>query len=75
MQLCLALGEPGTPRAYLLIGLPPGSRYDMCLRDILLTQPDSASDSSIGPQAWHPHPFVTNHDGFLLEGPWDTHAP
>jgi len=49
LQLCLAPGEPGTPGAYLLLGLSSGSRYHMCLRDILLVQPDSATDSSTGP--------------------------
>ena len=57
LQFCMATGEPGTPWAYLLLGLSPGSRYHMRLRDILLVQPDSAADSSTGPQALHTLPF------------------
>ena len=72
LQLCLTLGEPGTPRAYLLIGLSPGSRYHMCLRDILLVQPDSAADSSSGLHAWHPPPLMANPHEVSLEDPWDT---
>ena len=75
LQLCLAPGEHGTPRANLLLGLSPGSRYHTCLRDVLLVQPDSAADSSTGPQARHPAPFLANPDGVSLEGPWDTHTP
>jgi hypothetical protein len=74
-SFCLAPGEQGTPGVYLLIGLSPGSKYHMCLRDILLVQPDSAANSSTGPQAWYPPPFMANPDGVSLAGPWDTHTP
>ena len=47
----LALGEHGPTGSYLLLGLSPGSRYHMCLRDIVLTQPDSTHDSTSGPHA------------------------
>jgi hypothetical protein len=75
LQLCLALGEHGAPGAYLLLGLSPGSKYHMCLRYILLVQPNSSADSSAGPQPWYPSPFLVNPDGVSLEGQWDTHTP
>ena len=75
LQFFLAPGEQGTPGAYLLLGLSPGSRYHMCLRDILLIQPDSGADSSTGPQPLHPPPVLANPDGVSLEGQWDTHTP
>jgi hypothetical protein len=75
LQLCLALREQGALGAYLLLGLSPASRYHMCLRNILLVQPESSADSSTGPQPWHPPPFLANPDGVLLEGQWDTHTP
>jgi hypothetical protein len=53
-KFCLVLGEPGTTGAYMLPGLSPGSRYHMCLRDILLVKPDSAADSSVGPKPCTP---------------------
>ena len=49
LKICMAPREPGTLGAYLLLGLSPGSRYHMCLRDILLIQPHSSADSSTGP--------------------------
>jgi len=57
LRFCLSLGEPGNTGAYLLLGLSPGSRYHMYLRDILLVKSDYAADSSTAPQAWHPLPF------------------
>jgi len=51
LKLCMALGEPGTTREYMLLGLSLSSRYHMCLRDILFVHPYSVADSSAGPHA------------------------
>ena len=59
MHFCLAPGELGIG-SYLLLGLDPGSIPHMRLRDILLVQPDSFQDSTTGPQAWYPPPFMGN---------------
>jgi hypothetical protein len=59
MHFCLAPGELGIG-SYLLLGLDPGSISHMRLRDILLVQPDSFQDSTAGPQAWYPPPFLAN---------------
>jgi hypothetical protein len=52
---CLAPGELGIG-SYLLLGLEPGSVPHMRLRNILLVQPDSTT----GPHAWYPPPFLAN---------------
>jgi hypothetical protein len=59
MHFCLAPGELGIG-SYLLLGLDPSSISRMRLRDILLVQPDSFQDSTAGPQAWYPPPFLAN---------------
>ena len=48
LRFCLAPSENGNG-GYLLLGLSPDSGTHMRLRDILLFQPDSAQDATLGP--------------------------
>jgi hypothetical protein len=59
LHFCLAPGELGIG-SYLLMGLSRGSIPHMRLRGILQVQPDSLHDSTTGPQAWYPPPFLAN---------------
>jgi len=72
---CLAPREHESNGSYLLMGLSPGSRYNMCLRDILLTQPDSTQDSTSGHQAWVSPLVSANPFQISILSTWDTHTP
>jgi hypothetical protein len=45
LHFCMAPGEPSTQGRYLLVGLSMTSGMHMCLRDVLLHQPDSLQES------------------------------
>ena len=47
----------------------------MRLLDILMAQPDSALDSTSGPQPWHPPPFLANPDQTTLNVSEDAATP
>jgi hypothetical protein len=51
-----------------------GSRYHICLRDILLIQPDSIHDSTSSSQALFALPFLANPEQVSISGTWDTHT-
>ena len=59
MRFCLAPGEMGIG-SYLLLGLSPDNIPHMLLRYILLVQPYSSQDSTAGPHALYPPPFLAN---------------
>jgi hypothetical protein len=59
LHFCLAPGELGIG-SYLLLGLSQGRIPHMRLRDILMVQQDSLQDSTAGPRAWYPPPFLAS---------------
>ena len=74
LHFYLAPGELGIG-SYLLLGLDPGSIPHMRMRDILLVQPDSRQDSTAGPQAWYPPPFLANPNQASRAGAEDATTP
>ena len=74
MRFCLSPWELGIG-SYLLLGLSQGSIPHMRLRDILLVQPDSPQDSTSGPQAWYPPPFLANPNQVPRTGTEEVNTP
>ncbi len=74
LRFCLAPSETGNG-GYLLLGLSPASGTHMRLRDILLSQTDSAHDSTYGPTPWYPPPYLANPDHASLAGAKEAHTP
>jgi hypothetical protein len=70
LRFCLAPSETGNG-GYLLLGLSPASGTHMRLKDILLSQPDAAEDSTYGPTPWDPPPYLANPDQASLTGAED----
>jgi hypothetical protein len=74
LRFCLAPAENGNG-GYLLLGLSPDSGPHMRLRDILLSQPDSAQDTTAGPKPWFPPPYLANPNQTSLEGAAEARTP
>ncbi len=74
LRFCLAPSESGNG-GYLLLGLSPAIGTHMRLRDILMSQPDAAQDSTSGPTPWYPPPYLANPNQASLMGAEEASTP
>ena len=75
IQFHLVPGEAGTHGDYLAVGLSMLSDRHMCIRDILLFQPDSFAESPQLTLPWYEPPFLPPTASDVISTPRENRTP
>jgi hypothetical protein len=75
LQFGLVPGQPGTHSDYLAVGMFMMSDRHMCIRDIMLYQPDSIQESPQLTLPWYEPPFLPTTSSNVMEPPRERRSP